>query len=186
MSDVYSFCFINGPVDKPGENQEVLYEVGLAASAWARFEQQFEAQLLHINKLDFSADLHKDHPVSFTKKLSILKKWYKKHRALHEIKDLALDIVSKAWSMSEERNMYLHSILNSYDHNNQVAVFHRILPEGSDNFRLVIHEVPLENIRAFTEKVNHCNEYLWKVSEILFTKEMIVNLEAVNFDASDS
>lgn len=176
MSDVLTFKFIGGPVDNQLGAEELFLELGRAAAAWARLEQQVEAILLHVNKSEFSEDLVCKHPVSFTKKLSILKPWFKKHRALLQYNESFLEIASNLWALAEERNLYLHSVLESFDSQSNTAIFHRILPKGNDTFKLVLKKVPLENICSFVEVVNLTNRYLWSVSHDLFTPAVISRL----------
>ncbi|MCU7937518.1 MAG: hypothetical protein KZQ99_22120 [Candidatus Thiodiazotropha sp. (ex Dulcina madagascariensis)] len=176
MSDLHTFHFIDGPIDKPSNANILFQELGKAATAWARLEQQVEAILLHVNKQEFSDELFKDHPVSFTKKLKILKPWFKKHRALSSFKGSMIEITSKLWELADERNLYLHSILEDFDARSNIAVFHRIIPQGNDKFKLVRSEVPLEVISVFIETVNITNRYLWSLSQELFTTEVISEL----------
>ena len=176
MADVLTFKFIGGPVDNQSDAEVLFLELGKAAAAWARLEQQVEAILLHVNKRGFSEDLFCEHPFSFTKKLSILKPWFKKHEALLQFKEPLLEIVSKLWALADERNLYLHSVLESFDSQSNKAIFHRILPKGNDEFMLVMNEVPLEKISSFVEVVNLTNRYLWSVSQHLFTPEAISRL----------
>ena len=176
MSDVLTFKFIGGPVDNQSGAEGLFLELGRAAAAWARLEQQVEAILLHVNKREFSEDLFCEHPVSFTKKLSILKPWFKKHEALLQYNEPFLEIASKLWALADERNLYLHSVLESFDSQSNKSIFHRILPKGHDEFKLVMSEVPLENISSFAEVVNLTNRYLWSVSQDLFTPAAISRL----------
>jgi hypothetical protein len=176
MSEVLTFKFIDGPVDDPSDAEVLFLELGKAAAAWARLEQQVEAILLHVNKKEFSEDLFCEHPVSFTKKLSILKPWFKTHKALLQYKEPFLEVASKLWDLAEERNLYLHSVLESFNSQSSVAIFHRILPKGNDEFKLVMSAVPLENISSFVEVVNLTNRYLWSVSQDLFTAAAISRL----------
>lgn len=177
MSDLHTFKFIGGPIDYPSNADTLFQELGKATAAWARLEQQVEAILLHINKKKFSDELFKDHPVSFTKKLTILNSWFKKHQALSEHKEALLEITSKLWGLAEERNLYLHSILEDFDIESKIAVFHRILPRGSDEFKFLRSEVPLESISSFIDVVNRTNRYLWSLSRRIFTPEIVSQLE---------
>ena len=177
MSDLHMFKFVGGPIDEPADANTLFLELGKAATAWARLEQQVEAILLHVNKQDFSDELFEVHPVSFTKKLRILKTWFKKHQALSSFKEPVLEIMSKLWGLADERNLYLHSILEDFDAMSKIAVFHRILPEGNDEFKLTKSEVPIEQISAFTDVVNATNRYLWSLSERIFTEDTVSKLE---------
>lgn len=177
MPDILTFKFIGGPVDNQSDAGSLFLELGRAAAAWARLEQQVEAILLHVNKREFSGDLFCEHPVSFTKKLAILKSWFKQHKALSQYNGPFLEIASKLWALADERNLYLHSVLESFDPQSNKAIFHRILPKGNDEFKLVINVVPLENISSFVEVVNLTNRYLWSVSQDLFTPAAISRLE---------
>lgn len=177
MSDLHTFQFIGGPIDDPSDASALFQELGKAAAAWARLEQQVEAILLHVNKKEFSDALFAVHPVSFTKKLKILKPWFKKHQVLSEHKETMLEITSKLWELAEERNLYLHSILEGFDVQSKIVVFHRILPKGSDEFKFLMSEVPLERISSFVDVVNCTNRYLWSLSQKLFTPEVVSQLE---------
>jgi hypothetical protein len=177
MTDLHTFKFVGGPIDEPTDADILFLELGKAATAWSRLEQQIEAILLHINKQDFSEELYKDHPISFTKKLSIIKTWFNKHQALSSFKDPILEIIKKLWDLANERNLYLHSILENFDNMSKIAVFHRILPEGNDQFKLTRSEVPIEQISAFTDVVKATNRYLWSLSEKIFTVDVISDLK---------
>jgi len=177
MPDLHTFQFVGGPIDDPADANALFLELGKAATAWARLEQQIEAILLHVNKQDFSEELFEDHPVSFTKKLRILKQWFKKHKALASFKEPALEIMSKLWDLADERNLYLHSILEDFDPASKMATFHRILPKGEDKFTFTKSEVPIEQISAFTDIIRATNRYLWSLSEGIFTADTISKLE---------
>jgi hypothetical protein len=101
MSDALTFKFIGGPVDDQSGAEVLFLELGRAVAAWARLEQQVEAILLHVNKREFSEDLFCEHTVSFTKKLSILKPWFKKHEALLQYNGPFLEIASKLWALAD-------------------------------------------------------------------------------------
>ncbi|SDI25262.1 hypothetical protein SAMN05216603_1292 [Pseudomonas benzenivorans] len=176
MPDPHTFKFLGGPVDDPSEAQVLFLELGRATAAWARLEQQVEAILVHVNKKEFSEELFKEHPVSFTTKLKILKPWFKKHQALSKYKEAVLEVSSKLWNLAEERNLYLHSVLETFDSQSNIAVFHRIIPKGNNEFALILNEVPLERISSFVEVVNLTNRYLWSVSQDLFIPETVSGL----------
>jgi len=177
VSNLHTFQFIGGPIDDPSNANALFQELGKAAAAWARLEQQVEAILLHVNKKEFSNELFEVHPVSFTKKLNTLKPWFEKHQALSEYKEAMLEITSKLWGLADERNLYLHSILEGFDVQSKIVVFHRILPKGRDEFKLLRSEVPLERISSFIDVVNLTNRYLWSLSQKLFTPEVVSQLK---------
>ena len=111
------FAFFNGPIDEPGEAYPAFAVYGRAAAAWARLEHHLDAVIIHINKEAFSARLYeKEHPISFERKIDLLKKWFNQHPPLASFTGDMRILTSRLKVVAKlDRNVLLHSILSSYD-----------------------------------------------------------------------
>jgi len=175
MANTKSFQFVGGPINNPDDALELFSALGQAASAWARLEQQIDAVLIQINKEAFSATLYnKDHPVSFSSKIGLLKKWFNQHAALEDLTKDVRELTSRLKPLSKKRNVLLHSILESFDAERGTAIFKSVKYEGSDEFTITDYSVPLGDIRVFTDLVNLSNEFLFNaIASPLFSHKLL-------------
>ena len=127
-----AFAFYRSAVDDPATPRSVFTAIGRATMAWARLETHLDAIILHINQKTHSEELYSEHhPVSFDKKISLVKKWFNRHRALLPHKDTMRELTSTFKILSKEaRNPLLHSIFASYDPLKRELTLQSIRPMG--------------------------------------------------------
>jgi hypothetical protein len=175
--DLYRFEFEGGPIDDPANAPEVFQAIGHFAASWSRLETHIDVLLVQINKRQFSAALHNtDHPISFTGKIKLLKKWFNQHPVLKPYADNVRELTSRLKSLSNERNTYLHSIIESYNPVTQTVVFRYLISIKNDNFKLGTATVPLDRIHGETRMISLSNKFLWTISREIFTDNAIARL----------
>lgn len=172
--DLYRFEFAGGPIDAPDEAAEAFQTIGHLAASWSRLEQHIDVLLVHVNKGAFSAKLYDpDHPVSFKRKLALLRRWFNQHPALAPYKDGVCALIEKIKSLAGERNTYLHSILESYDPAMRTVVFRSVQFRGKDTFRFSRSMVALDRVTGLADLVNFSNRYLWKMTREIFNEDAV-------------
>ena len=132
----HDFLFIGGPIDDSANHAEVFTMLGIAASAWARLEQQLDAVLIHVNKTTVAELYHPEHPISFSGKIKLLKRWFNSHKALAALSEDMRQLTSGLKKLSPHRNLYIHSNLEGWSAATQVITFNSIRYEGNDEFRM--------------------------------------------------
>lgn len=174
-----TFQFAGGPIEDRDSAASAFLALGHAASAWARLEQLIDAILIHINNIQFSKKLFDpEHPVSFRKKIKLLKRWFNKHPALAEHTDDIRTITSRLKELAEHRNTYLHSIFEAYDPVTKTLALHSLKFLGDDTFHAKSEKVTLEAIETFADLTIKANRYLWHcVAQPLFTPDAVKRLE---------
>jgi hypothetical protein len=176
--DLYQFRFVGGPLDNPSDALAVFQAIGHAAAAWSRLEQHIDALLIHVNKPTHSDTLYRpEHPVAFSGKLDLLKRWFGKHPALKKLAPHMGDLTSRLKPLGKERNRYLHSIIDDYDASKQLVTLRSVKYENIGNFRFSKQVIPLQVITTFSENVNSGNSFLWAMSADIFTEGALRLLE---------
>src|SRR5215469_7794592 len=83
---VHEIRFGGGPLEDAATAQPLLFALGRLAATWGRLEQQIDTIILQINKRHHSSEVRAlfdpEHPVSFRKKIQLLKKYFNQHPAL--------------------------------------------------------------------------------------------------------
>lgn len=178
MKDLMTFKFEGGPIDSPDKATAAFASLGKAAAAWARLEQQIDAILMHVNKAEFSKELFDpEHPVSFKRKLRLMKAWFNKHPALAPYKDDVQTLISKAKVLAPHRNTYLHSIFEGYDAGTDVLTFRSLKYQGNSDFKVTRTRAKREAVEALAELSTKSNRFLWRaVSRRLFTDDAVRRL----------
>lgn len=173
------FAFFKGPIDDPGDAYPAFAVYGRASAAWARLEHHIDAVLIHINKERFSERLYeKQHPVSFEKKIDLLKRWFNQHPPLApfaaDIRTLTskLKIVAK-----EDRNILLHCIFKSYDKATETLVIQNVQPQSDGDIRIREIKTTVTDLNRFAKHVNVANLFLGSISQQLFTLGWIERLQ---------
>jgi hypothetical protein len=132
----HDFRFGGGPLEDPAPAQPLFFALGLLCSSWARIEQQVETILIQINKSHHPSGAKTlydpNHPVSFSKKIQLLKKYFNQHPTLAPFKEGMREITTRLLSLSQIRNSYLHAIVEDYDESEQAVTLNSIKFQGSD------------------------------------------------------
>jgi hypothetical protein len=170
------FNFLDGPLEDIDRAIPALGAFGLAVMSWARLEIHLDALLIHLNKRRFSKELFdEDHPVSFSRKLRLLKRWFR-HKALAEYKP-AIDKLSGQMKMlSARRNEYLHALLSAYDAKTDEITLRSIHYAGNDEFRIQLHTLNTKKLASFAAAATNTNRALAVISLALFTRDAIERL----------
>jgi hypothetical protein len=112
----------------------------------------------------------KRHPVSFSRKADLLKKWFTNHPPLAQFKDDMRVLTIKLKTVAEEsRNPLMHCIFKSYEPSTQTLTIQNVRPKPDGNVYIIEFGVTLEQINRFTEHVNRANIFLGQISSELFT-----------------
>ena len=172
------FAFFKGPIDDPDSAAAAFAVYGRAAAAWARLEHHIDAVLIHINKEIFSQRLYeKNHPVSFERKIDLLKRWFNQHPPLAPFTDEMRTLTSKLKVVAkEDRNVLLHCIFKSYDKDTETLVIQNVQPQPDGNIRIREISVLLSDLNRFAEHVNVANRFLGSISLQIFTPGWIERL----------
>lgn len=166
------FSFYSSLADQdPSINAKALQAYGFAMAAWARLETHLDALTIHINKPSHDTTLYEGpHPVSFEKKIAVLKRWFNNFQPLSSHKDDMRELTSRLKMLSKEhRNVYFHAIPASYDASKDTIEFHHIRLDRENNLRARHIVVPLASLAAFAELTNMCNDYLSRITQQVFT-----------------
>jgi hypothetical protein len=162
--------------DDPDQAAPALEALGRTAATWSRMEHHIDALIVQINKPDFSEHLFEpQHPVSFSRKLDLLKRWFNQYPPLSEYTEDIRFLISRLRTLSKEsgerlltRNVLLHSIPAQYDSENQVLTLHHMKFVGTDIHSRHI-EVDLNQLENFTQSVKLANDLLGMITKELFT-----------------
>ena len=171
------FHFGGGPIDDLGPSHPLFAALGYAAASWARFESHLDAILIHINAEEHSAAIYSpDHPVSFERKIKLLKRWFNQHPALADLAEPIRELTSRAKPLARERNRMFHSVLEEWSMETATAKFHGLTYVGDDTFDATIYLPPLDEIRSFATTVNVGNRWLCRISSAIFTEDALARL----------
>lgn len=178
MSDATTFHFIGGPLDELDGSAPLFEAIGFSSASWSRLETQIDVLIVHINSPIHSKKLYAaDHPVSFTKKVDLLKRWFNQHPPLAPYRDKMREIRSELRILGSERNTFIHAIFEAWNAETQTALVHTFKYEGNDRFTATKREITLGGFVDFSVAVNHTNKELWKISSDLFTEDGLRRLE---------
>jgi len=170
--------FYSCAVDRTDIPESVYAAIGETAMAWARLEQHLDAVLFQVNKPQHSATLYKEHPVSFTRKLDLLKAWFNKHPALAAHKEHMKLLRTSLKQISKEfRNPLLHSIFANYDPASKTITFKGMQSVGADQFRMSTSTLELDRLKRAPLTLNQANEILSWISQDLFSEDAVARLE---------
>jgi hypothetical protein len=180
----HEFTLNGGPINRAERVEAIFFALGHGAAAWARMEQHIDAVLMQVNKEQHSNDIlalfDPDHPRPFTDKLRLLKRYFNKHPALRKHKEAIRSFAKTALILAEERNTYLHGILEYYDEQAKVITIKSIKPKHDPKnpyvFTIATSAVPLETLQGFAKIVNRANDALEEVSRALFTQDAVAKL----------
>lgn len=175
--ELLQFNFRGGPLEDPTGCESVLAAFGLAIMAWARLETQVDALLIHINKKSISAELFDpDHPISFSRTLKLLKKWFQRHKLLSEHSRVMDGFVTRMRRLSAARNDYFHALLSAYDAEQDTVTLRSVHFIGDDTFHIARHEFGTKQLLSFAAATTIINNALWDISRQLFTEDALARL----------
>lgn len=163
--------------DDPAHAAPALEALGRAAACWARLEHHIDALIVQVNKPQHDERLFEPHPVSFGKKIDLLKRWFNQYPPLAEyIEDMRwFTSRMKTLAKNEDtrwlsRNLLLHAIPASFDAEKQTITLHHMRWVGE-----MIHSrhvsVTIDQLTAFYEAVQLANQFLGSITQELFTDE---------------
>lgn len=171
------FVFVGGPLDKPDGLDRLFRALGFASAQWSRLEQHIDAVLIHVNNRGHSETIFDpDHPVSFQKKIKLLKRWSNQHPALAPLKEDIRALISKMKELSAHRNNLIHGVVESWDAAKQTCVFRTLKYTGDDEFSISTHEYTVEGVEEVSEIIAISNRYLAKISRAIFTTDALSQL----------
>lgn len=184
MSDYYvtlsgkvNYRLAGGPIDEFSEHLQLFAAIGHAATSWARFESHLDAILIHVNAYEHSAIIYNpEHPITFDRKIKLLKRWFNQHPALAEFTDPIRRITSRGKELSKVRNNFLHFILEDCDEKTLKANFHGLKWIGNDEFLAQRVSITIDGLREFSSIVNAGNAWLEDISRHLFTTAALLRL----------
>jgi hypothetical protein len=177
---ILDITFIGGPIDEPLSAAVVFAALGIAAAQWARLEQHIDAVLIQVNKSTHSEKLfNPDHPVSFSRKIVLLKRWFNSHPGLKSHRDNIKELTSRLKILAKERNQYLHSVVTGFNPQSSTVQMSGIQYMSKGRFRFSKYDFPLTAITSFSEVVHTGNRLLWSISEALFTESGILQLKTL-------
>lgn len=171
------FVFIGGPLEEPDGKEKLFEALGYACAQWARMEQHIDSLLMHINN-----DAHSDtifdpeHPVSFLKKIDLLKKWFNKHPALASLQEDVRLLTSKLKGLSQHRNNLIHGTLERWDSDRTTAEFCTIKTERGGTFKISSHEYTIQGILHIASLTSASNNYLSAITKNVFTPSTLEQL----------
>lgn len=178
MSEATTFHFIGGPLDELDGSSPLFEAIGFSSASWSRLEAQIDALIVHINNPNHSHKLYApDHPVSFGKKVALLKRWFNQHPPLAPHKTKMREITSRLKILGRERNVFIHGIFESWNADTKTAGVHTFKYEGDDHFTSSKSTVTIDGFVDFSVAVNHTNRELWDISSDLFTEDGLKRLE---------
>jgi hypothetical protein len=176
-SDLLQFNFRRGPLEDPTGCESIFGAFGLAIMAWARLETQVDCLLIQINKKSISAELFDpDHPVSFSRKLRLLKRWFRRHELLSEHAPVIDEFVARMQKLSAVRNDYFHALLSAYDAKEDVVTLRNIRFIGKDQFHIARRKCSGKQLTSFAAAVTVLNNGLWEITRQLFTRDALGRL----------
>ena len=171
------FNFSDGPVEDPEGVEEAFLAFGHVAMAWGRLETHLDALLIHLNKPQFSAKLFDpDHPVSFSRKLKLLKVWFGRHKALSENKNAIDKLIPQFKTLSETRNAHIHSLFAAYDVEKQEITIRSIKYAGMSEFHIMKRDFGIEKLIRLTVAINRANRSLAVITSTIFTYDAVERL----------
>lgn len=179
MEFAFYHCLVD---DDPVVAAPALEAFGRASASWSRLEHHVDALIVQINKPAFSADLFEKHPVSFSKKVDLLKKWFNRYPPLGEYKTDMRYLTSRLKTLSGNknstsltRNLLVHSIPAAYDPETQTITFHNMQFVG-ENILSRHASVTLTQIEHFSGAAQLCNNFLGTITRELFTPDGVEKL----------
>lgn len=173
------FNFSGGPVEAPDTEELALpfHAFGFVAMAWARLETHLDALLIHLNKRQFSKEIFDpDHPVSFSRKLRLLKTWFGKQKALSKYKPAIDKLAKQLKTLSQARNSFLHALFSAYDAQKSEVTLRSLYYVGDEEFQITRRDFGTEKLIRFGLTVNSANRSLAVITSALFTLDAVEEL----------
>jgi hypothetical protein len=170
------FRLTGGPLDAFADHKELFAAIGFAATTWARFEAHLDAILIHVNSEAHSKDIYNpDHPVTFDRKIKLLKRWFNQHPSLAHHTENMRRLTSTGKELSLMRIQILHSILEDWDSQAQKAVFKECKWAGNE-WRITSLSWTIKGLRDFGDNMNIGNKALQSISADIFTEDGLARL----------
>jgi hypothetical protein len=178
--DSLEFAFYHSLVDDdPLVAAPALEALGRVAAAWSRMEVHLDALIVQVNKPDHSEVLFEAvHPISFSKKLDLLKRWFNRYPPLAEYRGDVRFITSRLKLLSKEdgkvalsRNVLLHAIPASFDAGTGNLVLHHMKFRADGNIVSRHITLTLHQLGEFFKLVQLANKFLGHITTELFTVE---------------
>ena len=174
------FAFYHSLVDDDQETaRPALQAIGRVTAAWARLEHHLDALIIQINKPHHCERIFEPkHPISFSKKIELLKRWFNQYPPLSEYTEDMRYLTSKLKSLSKEdgrvplsRNVLLHAIPASYEAASSTLTLHHMefLENGDIRSRHIA--LTLGQLSTFFDLIQMANGFLATITREIFTPE---------------
>jgi hypothetical protein len=175
-ADILSITLTGTPLDSESgmaDAAELFRALGIASTAWMRLEMHLDMVLLFLNQPQHSKTLcEKDHPVGFKSKIKLLKRWFNQHRALKHMSGEFRGLSGPILGLSKTRNIFLHSILSSFDLQTRQGVWRSIKAESEDTYKVAKHVGTVETLISFADEVNRTHFNLAAVTKKVMTVDV--------------
>jgi|tagenome__1003787_1003787.scaffolds.fasta_scaffold19890819_1 hypothetical protein len=166
--DLDKIRLICGPLDDPQEieaAEKLWIVIGRAACAWARLEQHIDFVLFHLNQKKHSERLwDSEHPISFTKKIKLLKLWFNRHPPLAEYQKTIRELSSHLKELGKARNIFLHSILDDFDPESERVTFRSVRPKEPGAVAIHKDVGGIDQLLEFLKRVHEAHVTLREIS----------------------
>jgi hypothetical protein len=181
-AEILGITLTDTPLDSQTEligAAELFRALGIASSSWMRLEMHLDMVLLILNQPKHSEELYeKDHPIGFRNKIKLLKRWFNQHPELKPHSGEFRGLSSKILNLSKTRNIFLHSILSSFDPVTKEAVWRSIKPVSESTYAVNRHAGSIETLIIFAAEVNKTHfELAAKVTTKVFAPGAIARLQ---------
>lgn len=175
-ADDIDFRLRGGPIDDFQNHKDLFAAIGYAATAWARFEAHLDAILIHVNAEAHSRKIYnRDHPITFDRKVKLLKRWFNQHPGLSHLKEDMRRISSTSKELSRMRNQFLHSVLEDWDAVKQVVRFKECRWTDS-HWEVTSFDWTIPGLQGFGDNMDNGNRALESISRELFTLDGLERL----------
>jgi hypothetical protein len=157
---------------------ELFRAIGLATCSWSRLETQIDMVLIYLNRPRHSLALYdRDHPIGFRSKIKLLKRWFNQHPALANGAISLRQLTPKILELNQQRNSYLHSVLQDFDPLTKVAIWGGIKAAGSETYKVGRHIGSVETLIAFATEAHLAHVEFARIGRELFGSGMIEQLQ---------
>lgn len=133
--------------------------------------------LMFLNRPHYSKNLYEpDHPVGFKSKIKLLKRWFNQHPVLSVFADEFRCLAGPILSLSRTRNIFLHSILASFDPKTKKGVWRSIKAESQDTYKASMHIGSVGMLISFADETNKKHFELARVTKKIMTPDVLAQL----------
>jgi hypothetical protein len=115
--------------------------------------------------------------MGFRNKIKLLKRWFNQHPALKHNAGEFRGLAGRILELSKTRNIFLHSILSSFNPVTKQAIWRSIRPASESTYQVGMHSGTVETLIIFATEINRTHfELAAKVTKRIFTPDAIARL----------